>query len=41
MIDAETKNVSSENMHLVWNVVMKQYEQRDGGLLIFINLCSS
>ena len=33
MIDAETENVSSENMNLVWNIVMKQYDQRDAGLL--------
>ena len=41
MIDAETENVSSETMHLVWNIVMKQYDQRDAGLLKFINLCYS
>ena len=38
MMDAETENVSSETMNLVWNIVMKQYDQRPAGLLKCINL---
>jgi len=37
MIDAETENVSPENMYLVRNTVMKQYVQRYKGVLKLIN----